>query len=147
MLVYVTSPLAFERVNGRSSAVITVPSSDKVPSEGRLIILKITGVVKSGSVPANVIVTSVCSVAATSVCGVATGTSLTAAIARLTVAASESTVPSLTLNVKLSSVAESDVLVYVTSPLAFVRVNGRSSDVITVPSSDKVPLVGDVEII
>ena len=64
----------------------------------------------SKSVPAKVTVTSVCSIAATSVCAVATGTSLTAVMARLTVAASESTVPSLTLNVKLSLVAVSEVL-------------------------------------
>ena len=96
----------------------------------------------SASVPAKVIVTSVCSVAATSVCAIATGTSLTAVIARLTVAASESTVPSLTLNVKLSLVAISDVLTYTTSVLVVVL--GRSSDVITVPLSDKVPLAGKV---
>ena len=64
----------------------------------------------SKSVPDNVNVTAVCSVAATSVWAVATGTSFTAVIARLIVAASESTVPSLTLNVKLSLVAISEVL-------------------------------------
>ena len=64
----------------------------------------------SASVPANVIVFSVCSVAST-VCAVAVGVSFTAVILIVTVAASLSTVPSLTLKVKLSLVAVSDELV------------------------------------
>ena len=63
----------------------------------------------SGSVPVRVTVFSVCSIAFT-VCEVAIGSSSTAVMAILTVAASESTVPSLTLNVKLSLVAVSEVL-------------------------------------
>ena len=64
----------------------------------------------SASVPANVIVFSVCSVAST-VWAVATGLSLTNVVFIVTVAASLSTVPSLTLKVKLSLVADSDVAV------------------------------------
>ena len=64
----------------------------------------------SASVPAKVIVFSVCSVAST-VWSVATGLSLTAVILIVTVAASLSSKPSLTLKVKLSPVAVFDVLV------------------------------------
>ena len=53
---------------------------------------------------------AVCSVAVT-VCAVATGFSFTKVIFIVTVAASLSTVPSLTLKVKLSLVAFSSVLV------------------------------------
>ena len=48
---------------------------------------------------------------ASTVCAVAVGASLTAVMLIVTVAASLSTVPSLTLNVKLSPVAVFDVLV------------------------------------
>ena len=84
--------------------------SDKVPLVGKLDTIYVIAS-DSASVPAKLIVTSVCSVAATSVWAVATGASLTAVIARLTVAASESTVPSLTLKVKLSLVAVFEVLI------------------------------------
>ena len=79
----------------------------------------------SASVPANVIVLAVCSTAST-VWAVAVGASFTRVIFIVTVAASLSTVPSLTLKVKLSDVSVSEVAVYVT----------------TFPSNSAVPFVG-----
>ena len=86
------------------------------------------------------IIFSVCSVAST-VWAVATGVSFTAVIFIVTVAASSlSTVPSFTLNVKLSLVAVSELLVYERSALESVL--GRSSVVISVPLFFKIPFSG-----
>ena len=65
---------------------MAVPLSVSVPSEGKLAIIYVM-VSPSASVPANVIIFAVCSVAST-VWAVATGLSLTAVILIVTVAAS-----------------------------------------------------------
>ena len=88
---------------------MAVPLSVSVPSDGKLATIYVM-VSPSASVPANVMVFASSSVAST-VWAVAVGASFTAVMLIVTVAASLSELPSLTLNVKLSLVAVSDVLV------------------------------------
>ena len=75
----------------------------------------------------------------------ATGVSFTAVMVIVIAAAVLSSSPSFTIKVKLSLVAESDVLMYTTS--AELVVKGKSSSVIIVSLSLSVPLVGRASII
>ena len=96
-------------VFGKSPDSIWVSPSFSVPLFGSSWIIKVK-LSPSGSVPARVIVLATFSVTCT-VCAVAVGVSLTDVMFIETVDLSLSTIPSLTLNVKLSLVALSDVLV------------------------------------